>query len=172
MLKLCFYIFCCECNSIRFMYVCMSGTKNSWLLKDSTECTQVLKGVDNICTIYTWNMHNISTIYAQYMQSICTTYKYMFNSCTTFAYKLTNIFPKIFWINIKGMPKIAQGLQQGIKRQLNSSVSAFHWVLGEGLPLLAVVIADWRTFWYGFVFIVKAFIWSQVISSQYFPGIH
>ena len=121
MLKLCFYIFCCECNSIRFMYVCMSGTKNSWLLKDSTECTQVLKGVDNICTIYTWNMHNICTIYAQYMQSICTTYKYMFNSCTTFAYKLTNIFPKIFWINIKGMPKIAQGLQQGIIREYGSS---------------------------------------------------
>ena len=57
-----------------------------------------------------------------------------------------------------------------------SSASAFHWVLGVASPSSA----DWSIFWYESVFIVRAFIWSQipdkatmpVISSQHFPDIH
>ena len=37
----------------------------------------------------------------------------------------------------------------------------FHWVLREGLLLLAVVIADWSNFQNDSVFIVREFIWSH-----------
>ena len=58
---------------------------------------------------------------------------------------------------------------QGIKRELSSSVSAFHWILREGLPLQAVVIDDWSTFWYESIFIVRAFIWANVPSRNVCP---